>query len=268
MQSPGINLPEDPSSLGQRRTRWDAIQTALAVPMAESELWHGIKTFFGFAGPEVQQKSRRRLLYRLFFIAQATTQLVITVVFTTYGITTKTTDPGREGRSQFRACLDLSIMNLAWLARTALVIYLLVWGYRIRQVGRRQTIVETGRSVNPFHETSTDSADDPTLAPGEELYDVIPADSRRRYNFLTGVIEPLVTILLFFTMQITYILRRRRCGEVAPHIARLTGTLLLLFCITFARTLKAASSRNAKKTVIVRPERRGPLHLDGEDRIS
>ncbi|KAI0374625.1 hypothetical protein BV20DRAFT_960762 [Pilatotrama ljubarskyi] len=189
-------------------------------------------------------------------------QLVVTIVLTTYGIKTRATEPGRsEGRSEFRACLDLSLMNLAWLVRTVFVVYLLVWGYRIREVGRRQYVVETSRSANPFSDTVSQSEDDPTLSPGEELYDVIPADSRRRYNLLTGLIEPLITIYLFLAMQLLYIFRRRRCGEVAPHIAQLTSTLLLLFCITLARSITVLSQNMEK-----RRQRRGRLYLSDGDR--
>ncbi|KAI0351520.1 hypothetical protein OH77DRAFT_1429584 [Trametes cingulata] len=197
-------------------------RAAVSASAPREGFWRKVKMLLGYAGRFERDRIRRRLFVHVITsVVFASAQIIVTAVLTAYGVSHTATAGAFDGLSEFAICKDLAIMNLIWLARTALACYISFWIYWTN------------------HPRSDDA--------------ICPLDITG-LRVLIRKFLPLATLMCFLIPIIFLAQRGRTCLDFAPHITALTLTIL---CAAFLRfTFSKAISLLCTSRVTRAPEKR------------
>ncbi|KAH9848844.1 hypothetical protein C2E23DRAFT_841835 [Lenzites betulinus] len=234
LNSTGLSTPSTPTP--QPNTT-NANETP--APPARRSLWKCVTDFLGWSGAsETERRARRRRVGLAIFLGSAAGQIVAIVVLVVAAAVYPSPQPAHPGQNQFQACSDLAILDLIWLGRVVVVVYLFVWARWIKRVleRRRDNAQSAARPAPPLDtqgnvdiERAAFQVDTtpPTVA------DYICPMNVIALHILLIKLNPAITLIWVVTGLLLTIQRGAHCRDASPIITGLTTTMLLIIYIRF-----------------------------------
>ncbi|KAI0823528.1 hypothetical protein BC628DRAFT_514898 [Trametes gibbosa] len=210
----------------------------IPVPQARRPLWNRVTDFFGWSGAsEIERRARRRRVGLAIFIVSAAGQIIAIVVLVVAAVVYPSPQPDYPGQNQFQACSDLAILDLIWLGRIVIIVYLFLWARWIKRVLERRDHAQNAATVphqldaqgNVDVEAAATQANPAHLT----VTDYICPINVIALHILIIKLSPAITLVWVVTALLLTIQRGSHCHAASPIITGLTTAMLLIIYIRF-----------------------------------
>ncbi|PIL24521.1 hypothetical protein GSI_14277 [Ganoderma sinense ZZ0214-1] len=217
-----------------------------------------LKVFLGLVGPRRAQRDRQEIVRLVSLLAYSFVQVVVVLTLTIIGAKTASPHPSDDRdlpasppQSELAACSLLGAWNILWLGKLFIWGYLEIWVLlyvrrvrAARRLSRRQQRASRA-DLPPLEFPQGAQQLGPNGDGGNAVQEGEPAVERHEMCPLTWTslhlflwkLDPIVTIVWFFSTVLVSFQHRARCHDFARDIADATIVLVLTVYVQYVVTV-------------------------------